>query len=125
MSTLKLEKPELLEFYEVRKMSWLDELKVGSEVFLENRFNKEIGFVSRFTPKTIIINDKYVFNKSDGHSRGSKVFDLLQLTPESKKQFLIERERLKKVRWLSYNYNKLSDDQLVAVYDFLHQNKGE
>lgn len=105
-------------------MSWLDELKVGDEVFVSSRYYKKIKIITKITPKTIVIENN-IFNKSNGQQRGGDVYKLHQVTPESKAEFLEEQAKEEKIYWVKNRFSRFNNDQLIKIYDLLHQPKGE
>lgn len=119
-----------------KRQGWLKELKEGDEVFIvgidtDSYEETEIGTVTHITP-TGRIGVNYTQYSVKGERKGNRFpTRLKKLTPESKKEYLLEKERqeyleeaqrtallIKTREALSkLNLNKLNTRELQALYD--------
>lgn len=119
-----------------RRQGWLKELKVGDEVFIvgidtDSYEETEIGTVTHITP-TGRIGVNYTQYSVEGYRKHvSYPTRLKKLTPEAKKEYLLEKERqeyLKEAQRTALliktrealsklNLNKLNTRELQALYD--------
>ena len=119
-----------------RRQGWLKELKEGDEVFIvgvgtDSYEETEIGTVTHITP-TGRIGVNYTQYSVEGYRKHvSYPTRLKKLTPETKKEYLLEKERqeyLKEAQRTALliktrealsklNLNKLNTRELQALYD--------
>lgn len=119
-----------------RRQGWLKELKEGDEVFIvgvdtDSYEETEIGTVTHITP-TGRIGVNYTQYSVEGYRKHvSYPTRLKKLTPEAKKEYLLEKERqeyLKEAQRTALliktrealsklNLNKLNTRELQALYD--------
>lgn len=119
-----------------KRQGWLKELKEGDEVFIvgvgtDSYEETEIGTVTHITP-TGRIGVNYTQYSVEGYRKHvSYPTRLKKLTPEAKKEYLLEKERqeylqesqritllIKTREALSkLNLNKLNTRELQALYD--------
>ena len=119
-----------------KRQGWLKELKEGDEVFIvgidtDSYDEAEIGTVTHITP-TGRIGVNYTQYSVEGYRKHvSYPTRLKKLTPEAKKEYLLEKERqeyLKEAQRTALliktrealsklNLNKLNTRELQALYD--------
>lgn len=119
-----------------KRQGWLKELKEGDEVFIvgvdtDSYEETEIGTVTHITP-TSRIGVNYTQYSVEGYRKHvSYPTRLKKLTPEAKKEYLLEKERqeyLKEAQRTALliktrealsklNLNKLNTRELQALYD--------
>lgn len=119
-----------------KRQGWLKELKEGDEVFIvgvdtDSYEETEIGTVTHITP-TGRIGVNYTQYSVEGYRKHvSYPTQLKKLTPEAKKEYLLEKERqeyLKEAQRTALlvktrealsklNLNKLNTRELQALYD--------
>ena len=119
-----------------KRQGWLKELKEGDEVFIvgvdtDSYEETEIGTVTHITP-TGRIGVNYTQYSVEGYRKHvSYPTRLKKLTPEAKKEYLLEKERqeyLKEAQRTAIliktrealsklNLNKLNTRELQALYD--------
>lgn len=119
-----------------KRQGWLKELKEGDEVFIvgvdtDSYEETEIGTVTHITP-TGRIGVNYTQYSVEGYRKHvSYPTRLKKLTPEAKKEYLLEKERqeyLKEAQRTALliktrealsklNLNKLNTRELQALYD--------
>lgn len=119
-----------------KRQGWLKELKEGDEVFIvgvdtDSYEETEIGTVTHITPTGRIGVNYTQYSVEEYRKHVSYPTRLKKLTPEAKKEYLLEKERqeyLKEAQRTALliktrealsklNLNKLNTRELQALYD--------
>ena len=112
-----------------KRTGWLKDLKVGDEVFLIQGRGvwgsyTTISQVQKITPTGKINVDGVQFSPNGSNYGGSNSLWLKELTPESKEEYLLEKQRtalLIKTRNALKNLDldKMNTGELQALYDYI------
>jgi hypothetical protein len=111
-------------------MSWIDELKVGDNVFYGNMHWKRKTVVEKITPsRQIKLADCESKFRKDGYQFGSSGWDrtmLYQWSQEIEDELKRDRRRNVRVKYLrTFNFNKMDDEDLETVFTIAWKYKEE
>lgn len=105
-------------------MDWIEKLKVGDKVLINNRYGDCIGEVEAINKATIKVKG-LLFSKKDGFLRGADSWNrryLVEATEQRIKatQERLEREHISYILLHEINYSVVSLDTLRQIATLLH-----